>query len=85
MFYEVMNCAFISLQPHPVSNISIIENILMNQQGELVFKPTQNGRINVWLKLLTVLNIRKRVDMGNQRQDFIGCKGCSEYSGIIAV
>ena len=80
-----MKCAFISIQPHLVSNTPTIEKLLRNQQGELIFKPTQNGWINVWLKLLTVLKFRKRMDVGNQKQNFTGCKGCSKYSDIMVV
>ena len=74
MFYEVMKFAFISLQPHPVNDTSIIENVLRKQQGELVFKPTQNGWNNVWLKLLTALKFRKHIDMGNQKPNFLDVK-----------
>ena len=85
MSYEVMKCAFIFLQLHPVNNTSIIQNMLIIQQGELLFKSTQNGWINLWLKFLTVPRFKQRIDVGNQNQNFIGCKGCSKYSYIIAV
>ena len=85
MLYEVMKCVFISFLPHPVNNASIIGNMWRNQQGEPVFKSTQNGWINVWLKFLTVLKFKQRIDMGNQKQNVIGCKGCSKYSDLIVV
>ena len=82
MLYEVMKCVFISFLPHPGNNTSIIENMWRNQQGELVFKSTQNGWINMWLKILTVLTFKRRIDMGNYMQNFIGCQGSSRYSDI---
>ena len=85
MLYEVMKCAFISFLPHPVNNTSIIGNMWRNQQGEPVFKSTQNGWINVWLKFLTVFKFKQRIDMGNQRQNVIGCKRCSKYNDLIVV
>ena len=81
----MIKCALISLQPLPVSNTSIIGNMLKNQQGELVLKPIPEWLNNVWLKLLTALKFRKRIDIGNQKQNFIGCKGCSKFRGIIVV
>ena len=85
MLYEVMKCASISLLPHPVNNTSIIGNMWRNQQGEPVFNSTQNGWINVWLKFLTVLKFKQRIDIGNQEQNVIGCKGCSKYGGLTVV
>ena len=63
---EVMRCALISLQPHPVNNTPIIENMLRNQQIELIFKSTQNAWINVWFKFLTVSELKQRIDMGTR-------------------
>ena len=66
MFYEEIKCAFISLQPHPVKNTSIIENMSGNEQGELAFRSAQNDWIDVWLKFLKVIKFQQRIDMGNQ-------------------
>ena len=82
MFYEEKKCAFISLQPHPINTM---ENRLRNQQSELVFKSTQNGWINEWLKFLTMLDFKQRIDMENQKQNFIGFKGRSKYRDIIVL
>ena len=81
MLYEVMKCAFISFLLHPVNNTSIIGNMWRNQQGEPVFKSTQN----VWLKFLTVLKFKQRIDMGNQKQNVIDCKRCLKCSDLIVV
>ena len=85
MLYEVMKYAFISFLPHPVNNTPMIGNMWRNQRGEPVFKSIQNGRINVWLKCLTALKFKQLIDMGNQEQNVIGCKGCSKYSDHIVV
>ena len=70
-----MKWAFIFLQPHLVNNTSIIENMPRNQQGVLVFKSTKNG----WMKF------KQRIDIWNQKQNFVGCKWSSKYSDIIVV
>ena len=70
-----MKCAFISFLPHPVYNTSVVENMRRNQQGGPVFKSTQNGRINMLLKILTVHKFKRNIHMRNQKQNFIGCKG----------
>ena len=85
MSYEVKCEVFISFLPHPVNNPSIIGNMWRNQQGGPVLKLTQSGWINVWLKFLTVLKFKQRIDMVNQKQNVIGCKGCSKYSDLIVV
>ena len=81
--YEVMNCAFISFLPHPVNNAPVIEIMRRNQQGEPVFKSTQNGWVNMWFKILTELKFKQSIDMGNQKQNFIGYKGYSKHGDIL--
>ena len=39
----------------------------------------------MWLKFLTVLKFKQRIDMGNQKKNAIGCKRCSKYSDLIVV
>ena len=85
MLYEVMKCAFIFVLPYPVNNTFIIESMSRNQQNERVFKLTQNRWISVWLKFLTVLKFKQRVDMGKQKQNVIGCKWRSKYSDLIVM
>ena len=37
----------------------------------------------MWLKILTELRFKQRIDMGNQKENFIGCKASSRYSDIL--
>ena len=66
---------------YPVYNSYKIQSMWRNQQDEPVFKSTENCWINMWLEILTVLIFNQRIDMGNQKNNFIGCKGPWRYSG----
>ena len=37
----------------------------------------------MWVKILAVLKFKQRVDMKNQKQNFIGCKGSSRYNDML--
>ena len=37
----------------------------------------------MWLKILRVLKFKRRIDMGNRNQNFIGCQGSSRYSDVL--